>query len=315
MDAKGYIPVSRRIFEHPFWCEDREYSRFEAWLDLLQTAGFENRKQYVGYKVVSLKRGQQVAAVRSLAVRWRWGKHKVELFLKHLRDEGMITQGTDKGTGITIITISKYDTYNPNPSNRGTYEGTTGGQQGDTEGTYIKKENNITTLSGSMCETPQRKRLKKGDCKGEESKSPGRQHDPKDTDPRTDWRDDFEIYLADLRRAFSDLVSDSRWMAQQQELNPSVDVRKSLEKACLNFWATREGWLRKKAGKRTETINWKLTLANAISQPFNRVYHDRKNDSDNGYRAAREAEKRAGREELGNLAAAVLSGFAGKAGR
>lgn len=312
MDAKGYIPISRRIFEHPFWCEDREYSKFEAWLDLLQTAGFENRKQYVGYRVVSLKRGQQAAAVRSLAGRWHWGKHKVELFLKHLRDEGMITQGTDKGTGITIITICKYDTYNPNPSNRGTREGTVGGQQGDTEGTSINKDNNTTLTGSDLCETTKHKRPLKGDCKGEKSESPMR-HDPNGNDRRTDWRDDFEVYLSDLRKAFSDLVSDSDWISRQHELNPGIDVRKSLEKACLNFWATREGWERKKAGKKTETINWRLTLANAVSQPFNRVYYDRKNDSDNGYRAAREAEKRAGREELGKFAAAVLSGFAGKA--
>ena len=172
-----------------------------------------------------------------------------------------------------------------------------------------------TTLTGSdMCDTPKRKRQEWGDCKGGESK-PLTQHDPARGAVRADWRGDFEVYLSDLREAFKSLVSDAQWMSQQAELNPGIDVHKSLEKACINFWATEEGWKRKKSGKKSQTINWKLTLANAISQPFNRVYNDRKTGPDNGYRAAREAEKRAGREELGNLAAAVLSGFAGKTGR
>lgn len=301
MDAKGFIPISRRIFEHPFWCEDREYSRFEAWLDLLQTAGFENRTQYVGYRGVQLKRGQQVAAVRSLAERWRWGKHKVEIFLNHLQKEGMITKGTDKGTGITIVTVVKYDTYNPISIEKETPDGTRGGQQGDMRGTYINKDNkgnNITTLTGSdSCESTSGKRLKKGDCKGGKPKSP-------------DWRNDFEVYLSELRTAYSALMVDSEWLRQQQRINPGVDIPLTLEKACVNFWATDAGWLNKKA-KKTARINWKQTLASAITSPQNRVYHERITKA-TATNSTREAEKRAGRAELGGLAAAILSGAPGK---
>lgn len=302
MDAKGYIPISRRIFEHPFWCEDREYSRFEAWLDLLQTAGFENRTQYVGYRSVGLKRGQQVAAVRSLAERWRWGKHKVETFLKHLQNEGMITKGTDKGTGVTILTIVKYDTYNFTSLNEGTPDGTTGGQQGDTRGTYINKGNNTTLTGSDSCESTERKRLKRGDCKGGADKSP-------------DWRTDFQIYLSELRTAYTALLVDSMWLEQQQRLNPGIDIPLTLEKACINYWATEAGWKQKKKSLKSSTINWKQTLANAISQPMNKVYHERKAIAANGAHSAREAEKRAGREELGGLAAAILSGSPCKANR
>jgi len=31
----NFIPISRKLFKHGFWLEQRAYSRFEAWLDML----------------------------------------------------------------------------------------------------------------------------------------------------------------------------------------------------------------------------------------------------------------------------------------
>ena len=129
----NFIPINRKIFEHKFWIEKRSFSKFEAWVDLLKSARFENTDGniLVGYQTIKYKRGQFVASYRFLATRWGWGKHKVENFLKFLCDEGMIKTGTATGTVQTVITICKYDTYNIVSEKRGQ----TKGQDGDTRGT------------------------------------------------------------------------------------------------------------------------------------------------------------------------------------
>lgn len=38
---EGYIPISRKLFEHPFWSEKREFSYAEAWIDILRLVRFE----------------------------------------------------------------------------------------------------------------------------------------------------------------------------------------------------------------------------------------------------------------------------------
>lgn len=58
-----YIPISRRLFEHQLWCEERIYSRFEAWLDLIQSARFEDTKQLIGNRFIEVKRGQILAFI------------------------------------------------------------------------------------------------------------------------------------------------------------------------------------------------------------------------------------------------------------
>lgn len=107
-----YIPISRRIFEHPFWCEDRVFSRFEAWLDIVQSARFEDTKQLIGNRFIEVKRGQMLVSLRFLADRWQWSTKKVNSFLDLLIQDKMIIKETPKETGQTVVTICNYDKYN-----------------------------------------------------------------------------------------------------------------------------------------------------------------------------------------------------------
>ena len=88
---------------------------------------------------------------------------------------------------------------------------------------------------------------------------------------KEDWRKNFGMYQKKLFEAHQKIKKDEEWIRQQEKLNPGVDVLLSIEKAILNFWSTEAGWKNKKKAK-TETINWKLTMANAISIRSNRVY-------------------------------------------
>lgn len=88
------------------------------------------------------------------------------------------------------------------------------------------------------------------------------------------WKKDFKIYLNELRTDYKTLIADSEWISQQEKFNPGVDIQKSIEKCCVNYWATEAGW-KKKKGSKIKSIDWKSTFANAISQPMNRVYKER----------------------------------------
>lgn len=133
-----YIPISRRIFEHPFWCEDRVFSRFEAWLDIVQSARFEDTKQLIGNRFIEVKRGQVLVSLRFLAGRWHWSTKKVNSFLDLLIQDKMITKETPKETGQTVITICNYDKYNFISQELETEKK----QQGNTKETLRKQQGN-----------------------------------------------------------------------------------------------------------------------------------------------------------------------------
>lgn len=157
-----YIPISRRLFEHQLWCEERIYSRFEAWLDLIQSARFEDTKQLIGNRFIEVKKGQILASLRFLAGRWQWSTKKVNSFLDLLIQDKMIIKETPKETGQTVITICNYDKYN----SQIIQEETEKKQQGNTKETpwkqqgnkvnKDKKENNIGDSDESLvCGTSQ----------------------------------------------------------------------------------------------------------------------------------------------------------------
>lgn len=91
--------------------EPREYSRAEAWLDLIQAAGIEERVIILDGRAIESRRGELAASRRFLENRWRWSAGKVTRFLDMLKSQGMIE--TRKEHGQTVIRLCNYDTYNP----------------------------------------------------------------------------------------------------------------------------------------------------------------------------------------------------------
>lgn len=110
MRDQGFIKLSRKFFENALWKEHRQYSRSEAWLDLIQMAGFEDSKYILNNRAIEVQRGEIVASRRFLENRWLWGSTKVTNFLDYLKKEGMVNQRQTNGQ--TIITLCNYDTYN-----------------------------------------------------------------------------------------------------------------------------------------------------------------------------------------------------------
>lgn len=108
----GYIKLSRKFFDHPFWKEERTYSTAEAWLDLIRSARFEEypEKVLVGLTMISIHRGELRASQRYLSKRWNWPLSKVNSFMRLLVDERMIERRSEHSE--TIINIVNYDVFN-----------------------------------------------------------------------------------------------------------------------------------------------------------------------------------------------------------
>lgn len=83
MTPYGHIKLSRKLFDgDPWWTEKRVFSRFEAWVDILQlTAWRETTIEYRG-EPISLGRGEFVLSVRHAATRWGWPEKRVRSFFE-----------------------------------------------------------------------------------------------------------------------------------------------------------------------------------------------------------------------------------------
>lgn len=138
----NFIPINRELFEHYLWCEEREYSRFEAWLYLLKEARFEDTKVLDKGKLVTVKRGQFYASIRFMATAFGWSTKKVGNYLQMLETDMMIKRETVKETGQSILTICNYDKYNTIANIKETPKETARKQRGNDEET---KSNTVNT--------------------------------------------------------------------------------------------------------------------------------------------------------------------------
>jgi hypothetical protein len=85
------------------------------------------------------------------------------------------------------------------------------------------------------------------------------------------WRDDFEMYLTDLRNAYRAIVIDTGYITERAKYHPGLNIKLSLEKSCKEYWATEAGWKRKKSSK-TKNIDWKTTFTKALDIKSNQVW-------------------------------------------
>jgi hypothetical protein len=90
------------------------------------------------------------------------------------------------------------------------------------------------------------------------------------------WRDDFQLFLAEVNKAKGILLVDATFRDKQERYYPNIDYVLSLEKMVDDYWGTEEAWnKRKKQKKNNEGIDMVATLKKAFSQSCNRVYKRR----------------------------------------
>ena len=107
MTNTGYIQLQRLHIERMLLQEKRPFTKFEAWVDLLQMAQFEAGQKLVNGQLFDLKPGDLIASHRYLQTRWRWASLvKVQTFLKTLQKQVMV-KVSDKSE-ISHLTICNY---------------------------------------------------------------------------------------------------------------------------------------------------------------------------------------------------------------
>ncbi len=110
---EGWIRLHRSITENKFYFSE-EFTRMQAWFDLLLLANIKDSYYFVrGVKVV-VNRGNLAYSMKSLAERWSWSIGKVERYLNTLKIESQID--VQKTNVTTIISICNYEYYQSDES-------------------------------------------------------------------------------------------------------------------------------------------------------------------------------------------------------
>ena len=109
---RGYLALYRKIQDHPFYRERREFSKYEAWVDLLMEAQHEIKPQEVvlGMKTLICNYGESLKSLRTWADRWKWSEPKVRRYFSLLKKMNQICSKSEViTTRVTILNYSQYD--------------------------------------------------------------------------------------------------------------------------------------------------------------------------------------------------------------
>ena len=298
----------RSLKDKSYYSKDSE--KLHLWVHLLLTANWNDREEMLGGKPIICKAGQFTTGRKQLSKETGINESKVERLLTYFeKTEQQIEQRkTNTNRLISILNWDKYQVIEQPSKQRVNNNRTTSEQ----------RVNNNRTTSEQRVNTPKEYKEYKEYKEDEEETKNQEPLNNKDIGdeiiiPEKTWKNDFEVYKENVRNGYREIMEDEAWFKKQREFYPNVDILKSIEKSCVNFWITEGGWKNKKKAK-TETINWKQTFANAISQPQNKVYYDRNtnipttgNTKSGNYSARNDAEeRRRSVDNLADLARAIL---------
>lgn len=105
----GWISLHRKIRDNGLYPKNREFTKFEAWIDLLLIVNHTENDCLIGNEIYKCKRGQSVRSIETYQKLWNWTRQQVRSFLKLLQNNSMIELKTTTKT--TILTICNYDKY------------------------------------------------------------------------------------------------------------------------------------------------------------------------------------------------------------
>lgn len=105
----GWISLYRQIKESWIWKDKEPFDKRSAWIDLLLTVNYKNKKIPFENGFLEIEKGQTLTSIKQLSEKWKWSRHKVSDFLDRLEQDTMIVQVRD--TRKTLISIVNYGKY------------------------------------------------------------------------------------------------------------------------------------------------------------------------------------------------------------
>jgi len=106
---EGWISLHRKLQDNWMWKEKREFSKAEAWIDILLFVNHKEGRVIIKNKVYNVKRGDSVVSVKTWSLRWNWTRGRAKRFLDLLQEQKMIEFKSDNKT--THLTVCNYDSY------------------------------------------------------------------------------------------------------------------------------------------------------------------------------------------------------------
>lgn len=265
---KGFIKLNRKSFAHKFWTKARVLSEFEAWIDLIQSARFDEavKIEYIDGREIKYGRGQYPASIRFLAKKWSWGDQKVRSFLNELKRDGSIT--TDSSQGMNIITLCKYDKYN----SVGLGENTANNTPDNTDISLILNELQLLktqvlsqqiTQSQHSGNTNNKKDNKENNTKKESPNGDKKETDVSSLNPDfikfNDWIKRKAPYCSNPKN-FPTQITEEEFLRlkndytgqQIADIVEQIENRKDLRKRYTNLYRTVLNWAKKEYGDKSK---------------------------------------------------------------
>ena len=106
--SDGWIKLHRTLQDHWIYPK-RNFSDYEAWIDILLSVNHQEKKVKLGLQVLTCGRGESLRSIKGWANRWGWSKAKAYRFLGLLEKEKMIVLKSE--TISTRLTVCNYDSY------------------------------------------------------------------------------------------------------------------------------------------------------------------------------------------------------------
>jgi hypothetical protein len=200
---------------------------FRLFIHLLLLANSKD----ANWRGINIKRGELITSVAHLSEDLKLTSKQIRLSLEKLKKTSEID--TQRANNATMITIYKYDSYQAYDK----VEGQTKGQPKD------KPRANEGQTEGNKQEGEERKEHK-----------------------NNTWRTNFNIYADELNNAVKVILDDAKWIAEQEALNPNVDIIATIKKSAAVYWGVEaEGYANKKKSRGND-LNWKSTFAKNMNK-------------------------------------------------
>ncbi len=144
--SDGWVKLWRKIQDHEFYKEKRIFSRYEAWLDMIQWANHQDNSFLIGNEVIKCQRGSFVTSEQKLMNHWGWSKEKTRRFLNVCERCEMVDRKADRRkTTITLINYNGYQSYQTEKRPISDHEETTKRPPRDHERDTTKEDKNVKT--------------------------------------------------------------------------------------------------------------------------------------------------------------------------
>jgi hypothetical protein len=112
VDSKGLVCLHRKIFESAVFCT-KDHLLYKIWTWAFAQAAWKDHQIIYHNIVINLKRGQFVCGRETAAEKLHTSVKKFRLRLAKLQNMGNLVSET--ASGLTLVTIVKYDDYQHDP--------------------------------------------------------------------------------------------------------------------------------------------------------------------------------------------------------